>query len=202
MDLLYAHCEIDDAPDVIRDTVLAIRHADASPLDCSYRITVGGEFAGSGWMRFDQDHAECESYTRNEGRITQRIRTPGPVRWLQTHPIIGDALLMKLYDLAQGPGKQFQDNIYLCSPDHRGATGPILYQSRFSLVYLGEEPVSVEAGDFAARHFRVEDTAEGLPEEHPPYEVWCTADDEYLVLKARVGGYMQSSYELVEVQRD
>jgi len=48
----------------------------------------------------------------------------------------------------------------------------------------------------------VEDTAEGLPEEHPPYEVWCTADDEYLLLKARVGGYMQSSYELLEVQRD
>mgnify|MGYP003843873341 CR=1 FL=1 len=40
-----------------------------------------------------------------------------------------------------------------------------------------------------------------LPQEHPPYDVWCTADGDYLFLKGQVAGYMQSHYELVELSR-
>ena len=39
-------------------------------------------------------------------------------------------------------------------------------------------------------------TAGNLPEEHPPYDVWCTADDDYLLLRASAEGYMQTHYEL------
>jgi hypothetical protein len=114
---------------------------------------------------------------------------------------VGDALLMKLYDLSQGPGKTFFPDMYLTSPDHRGATGPQLFRSGFSIIYVGEEDVSVIAGDFRARRFQIGDTAGNLPEEHPPYEVWCTADDDYILLKAGVGGYMQTHYELTELHR-
>ena len=31
---------------------------------------------------------------------------------------------------------------------------------------------------------KVAGTAGNLPEEHPPYDVWCSADDDYLLLKA------------------
>ena len=65
-----------------------------------------------------------------------------------------------------------------------------------------EEEVTVAAGTFAARHFQVVDTAGNLPEEHPPYDVWVTADDDYLLLKAAVAGYMQTYYELVELRRE
>ncbi|MGB0764727.1 MAG: hypothetical protein ACPGPG_05955, partial [Luminiphilus sp.] len=115
-DVLLAHCEIDDAPKVTRDVCLALHHADSSPIDCSVRLSVGGQFEGSGWMRFADDHAECQSWNRRDGRINQRIdydRRPG---WLQSHPIIGDALLMRLYPLAQGPGRHELDTIYLTSP--------------------------------------------------------------------------------------
>ena len=44
--------------------------------------------------------------------------------------------------------------------------------------------------------------AGSLPEEHPPYDVWCTADDDYLLLRAGAGGYMQTHYELVELERE
>ena len=201
VDLLHAHCEIDDAPMVVRDVVLALRHADSSPVDCSVRLTVGDRFEGSGWMRFSDSLIECETFNQGDGRISQRIEVGAPVRWLQSHPIVGDALLMRLYDLQRGPGKTFFDNLYLTSPDHRGATGPQLFRTGFSIVYLGEEDIEVAAGEFRARHFQVTDTAGNLPEEHPPYDVWCTADDDYILLRAGAGGYMQTHYELVDLKR-
>ena len=85
--------------------------------------------------------------------------------------------------------------------DHRGATGPMLFKTGFSIVYVGEEDISVAAGNFRGRHFQITDTAGNLPEEHPPYEVWCTADDDYILLKAGAGGYMQTHYELTDLIR-
>ena len=201
-DVLLAHCEIDDKPNVIRDISLALRHHDSSPLDCSVRLTVGDQFEGTGWLRFSDGYAECETFNQKNGRMTQRIDTPKPVAWLQSHPIVGDALLMKLYDLQLGPGKVFFPDLFLTSPDHRGATGPLLFVTGFAIVYVGEERVVVGAGEFNARHFQVTGTAGNLPEEHPPYDVWCTADDDYILLKASAGGYMQTHYELIDLIRD
>ena len=201
-DVLLAHCEIDDEPNVIRDVSIAMRHADSAPLDCSVRLTVGNQFEGSGWMRFADGYAECETYNRRDGRIRQKIDTAAPVKWLQSHPIVGDALLMKLYDLDKGPGTSVFSDLFLTSPDHRGATGPMFFITGFSLVYVGDEEVTVGAGTFQARHFQVTGTAGNLPEEHPPYDVWCTADDDYILLKAGAAGYMQTHYELTELFRD
>lgn len=199
VDVLLAHCEIDDAPPVIRDVSQALCHTTSRPYDCSVRLTVGNRFEGSGWFRFTDKYVECETVNHRDGRISQRIEVNEPIRWMQCHPIVGDALLMKLYDLSEGPGKQKITNMMLSSPDHRGATGPMLFPIGFSLVYVGEEEVTVGAGTFNARHFQVTDTAEGLPEEHPPYDVWCTADDDYILLKAGAEGYMQTYYELMEL---
>lgn len=202
VDVLLAHCEIDDAPNVVRDVCVSLQHASAAPVDCSVRLSVGDRFEGSGWMRFSEHSAECDSYNWRDGRISQRLALQRPARWLQAHPIAGDALLMRLYDLRQGPGKQMQSDLFLTSPDHRGASGPQLFPTGFGLVYVGAETITVEAGTFAARHFQVTDTAGNLPEEHPPYDVWCTADDDYILLRAGAGGYMQTHYELVSLQRD
>jgi hypothetical protein len=202
IDVLLAHCEIDDSPNVVRDVSLALDHQDSSPLDCSVRISVGDQFEGTGWMRFADGYAECESYNRKDGRITQRIETNEKVAWLQSHPIVGDALLMKLYDLSNGPGSMAFKNLFLSSPDHRGATGPLFFVTGFTLIYIGEERITVQAGSFDARHFMVTGTAGNLPKEHPPYNVWCTADDDYILLKASAGGYMQTHYELTQLIRD
>ena len=202
IDVLLAHCEIDDEPNVIRDVSIAMQHADSAPLDCSVRLTVGNEFEGSGWMRFGDGVAECEAYNQRDGRISQKIETTAPVKWLQSHPIVGDALLMKLYDLDKGPGTEAYEDLFLTSPDHRGATGPMFFITGFSLVYVGDEEVTVAAGTFQARHFQVTGTAGKLPEEHPPYDVWCWADVDYILLNASVAGYMQTHYELTELFRD
>lgn len=196
--VMDAHCEIDDEPNVIRDVVLAM-NADASPIDGSLRLSVGNALEGSGWYRFGKDFAELEAINREIGRTSERIETDEPVRWLQAHPIVGDGLLMKLYDLSKGKGIQYFKDLLLTSPDHRGATGPMLYKlDSMGLEYHGEEEITVAAGTFRARHFSLA-SADGLEEEHPAYNVWVTADENYLLLKAGVAGYMQTHYELESV---
>jgi hypothetical protein len=203
--VVHAHCEIDDAPNVIRDVVLAL-DAQWYPIDCSVRLTVGDAYEGTGLITFGahqgRHFAECHTVNRRDGRVAQRMELDERVRWLGAHPICGDALGLACYDLAQGPGRQFFPQMMLTSPDHRGATGPMMFRLGFGLEYVGAETVEVAAGRFDALHFRYVDTAGQLPEEHPVYDVWCTADGDYIFLKGAVGGYMQTRYELTELRRD
>lgn len=198
---LRAHCEIDDAPTVLRDVTLSVDR-DFYPTDCFVRLTIDDVFEGTGWMRLTETLAEAETFNARDGRIAQRIPLDARVRWLGAHPIAGDALAFGIYDLDQGPGRQFYPHMMLTSPDHRGATGPLLFRLGFGLEYVGEEDVTVAAGSFRAHHFRYTDTAGQLPEEHPAYDVWCTADEDLVFLKGAVGGYMQTYYELTELHRD
>lgn len=196
---VIAHCEIDDRPSVMRDITYSLDE-NWMPTDCFVRLTVADRFMGSGWFRFAKDFAECETWTAVEGRVSQRMELDKPLVTFQNHAIACDAWHLRLYDLSQGPGVQGIDQILLSSPDHRGATGPMLFSIAMGVEYVGEEELTVQAGTFKALHFRFVSTP-GLPQEHPPYDVWCTADGEYLFLKGEVAGYMQTAYELVELIR-
>lgn len=198
---LRGHSEIDDAPTVLRDVTLSLDE-NLYPLDCFVRLTIDDQFEGSSWMRFTETYSECEMFNVRDGRISQKLEHAERFRWLGSHPIAGDALAFGIYDLSKGPGKTFFPHIMVTSPDHRGATGPLLFQLGIGLQYVGEEEISVVAGTFNAHHFQYVDTAGELPEEHPPYDVWCTADDDFIFLRGAVGGYMQTYYELTELERD
>jgi hypothetical protein len=199
--VIHAHCEIDDEPNVIRDVVMSVNE-QWHPIDCSVRLTVGDKYEGTGLMRFTDSYAECETFNRRDGRISQRLEIPQRPRWLGAHPIIGDALGLRIYDLNKGPGREFFEHMMLTSPDHRGASGPMLYALGWGLAFVGRERVTVEAGSFDALHFQYVETAGQLPQEHPLYDVWCTDDGDYIFLKGAVGGYMQTYYELTELVRN
>ena len=192
-----AHCEIDDRPSVMRDITYSL-DADWMPTDCFVRITVGDRFMGTGWFRFHPEFAECETFTALEGRVTQRMDLAKPLVTFQNHAIACDAWHLRLYDRSKGPGVQGIEQILLSSPDHRGATGPMLFSIGIGLEYVGEERITVKAGTFDALHFRFV-SSPGLPQEHPPYDVWCTNDGEFLFLLGITGGYMQTHYELAEL---
>ncbi len=66
------------------------------------------------------------------------------------------------------------------------ATGPSLFAPGFVVECVGPEKVMVAAGTFDALHFRFVDTTGQLPQEHPPYDVRCTADSDYIFLKGGV----------------
>jgi len=196
---IVVHTEIDDRPCVMRDATYSL-DPDWIPTDCFVRLSVADKFMGTGWFRFTPTYAECETFTAIEGRVTQRFELSAPMKSFQNHAIACDSWHFRHYDMSKGPGQQRIEPFLLCSPDHRGATGPMLYPIGLNMVYVGDEKVTVRAGSFAAHHFQFPGSTE-LPEEHPPYDIWTTADGEFNFLKGGVEGYMQTWYELVEFEQ-
>jgi hypothetical protein len=196
---IAAHSEIDDPPPVVRDVNLRV-DAAGLPQESFVRIAVGGRFRGSAWFNFTPTLAECEARTELEGRVSQRMELTGPLPAFGNHAMVNDGFLMSRYDLSRGPGTQVVRRMLLSSPDHRGATGPMLFAVDVAISFIARVPVTVAAGQFDALHFRIVDVP-GMPEEHPVYDLWVTADGDYLLLKAAVGGYMQTAYELVACER-
>ena len=193
---LMSHGEIHDRPSVLRFVHVTAK-ADWSPLDAFVRITVSDVFRGSGLFRFANGVAECETVTAHEGRVSQRVAYSGICPGFGGHAIQNDGWVCASVDLSK-PGETQSFVQLISSTDHRGATGPMIAEARPSVIYVGDEEITVGAGTFTAHHFQFV-AVEGLPEEHPIYNVWTTTDGDYIFLKGQVDGYMQTYYELVEL---
>ena len=197
---LRAYVEIEEPePTVLRDVIYSL-DAEHRPADCHVRLTVGDRFMGSGWFRFSAGAIECESYGPSIGRVSQRVTLERPIDGFGTHPVVADGYLLALLDWHSGQRRRL--HVYVPSPDHRGATPPLLAEVNIDAVYLGPEPVTVQAGRFAARHFQfLDEGASGMLGQHPPYDVWISDDRDGILLQGGVGGYMQTWYELVNLER-
>lgn len=199
---VQAHCEIEEPrPTVMRDIVYSI-DAEGRPMDCHVRLSLDDAYLGSGWVWFDHDAGEAhlESHSPSIGRLSQKMPIPPALDGFGTHPIVGDGFLTRIMDVSRGPHRR-QLTVLLPSPDHRGATPPILAEVNIWLEYVGEEAREVEAGRFACRHFRFVDEASMGGTQHPPYDMWVTADDDHVFVCGGVGGYMQTWYELTSLTR-
>ncbi|MBM0170607.1 hypothetical protein [Altererythrobacter sp. C41] len=200
---LRALCEIEEPdPTVLRDITYSL-DANDMPTDCFVRLMIGDEFMGAGLFRILENEIECESFGPSIGRISQRLPIVGKYDGFGTHPISGDAYITKKMDRSKGPHQRAL-RTFLPSPDHRGATPPLLDEVNMELAYVGEETVTVAAGTFDAYHYRFSDEHGGMATTsgaHPDYDVWVTADDDAIFLKGGVGGYMQTWYELTELTR-
>lgn len=204
---MRAHAEIDDAPNVLRDATLTL-DKDWITRDAFVRLSVGDETMGSSWFRFEDTFAECEGLLSDGGRISERVEYDHPSPLFGTHPIQGDALHVQAVDRSNGPCVQKFSNFLMSSLDHRGATGPSLvtHTNEMIIEYIGEERITVGAGTFDALHFCYGERHSKRPGsnetgEHPPYEMWTTADGDFIMLKSFVGGYMMTHYELMELER-
>ncbi len=197
---LRAYCEIEEpSPTVLRDIVYSIDE-HGHPMDCHVRLTVGDEFMGSGWFRFTDSFVECESYGPRIGRLSQRMPCDGPLIGFGTHPVVADGYLLARLNLK--PGEQRKLKLMLPSPDHRGATPPMLARVAIDARYVGPVQKTVKAGTFAARHYQfIDDGSAGLSSQHPPYDVWITDDSDGIMICGGVGGYMQTWYELIALER-
>jgi hypothetical protein len=202
--VMRATCEIEEPhPAVLRDVTYHLAPGMV-PQNLHVHLTVGDAFMGSGWLRHDVGAGiiECESFGPSIGRISQRVDANGPFDGFGTHPIVGDGYLTKRMDLSKGPHRRTM-RCFLPSPDHRGATPPLIAEVKIALEYVGEEEKTVAAGTFACRHFRfVDDSAEGMGgTRHPDYDMWVTADDDAVFVYGAIDGYMMNRYELVELDR-
>lgn len=197
--VMAAHCEMALGDQtVVRDSVLSV-HADFHPHDAFVRIMRDGAVSGSGWFRFTNAEATCESWTRDEGRVSQSMAIDRPLRGFGIHAVQGDGWLAATFPYAKGPGhRQFFGQNLLHSVHHLGATGPMITTSGSGLDYIGRESITVPAGTFDCHHVAFV----GLTNGHPPYDMWLSADGDFLYVRGEVTGYMESTFELVELSRE
>jgi hypothetical protein len=202
---LRAHCSIDEnSPRVLRDCIQSY-DANWGPTEAFNQLTVDEQFVGSAWYRFTDTYAECEGYTVREGRFSHRMEYDRRPCTFGSHPIQADAMHCRNYDLSKGPGEQTSGFYLMTSFHHRGADGPTLLKrpNGMFLVYMGDEKVTVGAGTFNAHHFRIgknnDDNYMGS-DIHPPYHLWTSTDGNYIMYKSYCTGYMQTYYELVELE--
>jgi hypothetical protein len=195
--VLSVHCEMRFGDeDVVRDTVLSV-HADYHPHDAYVRIMNHGAMTGTGWFRFTDTLAECESWTAREGRISQSFPIQRPLRGFGIHAVQGDGWLAASFPYGKGPGhKHYWGKNLIHSLHHFGATGPFIHTSESGFEYVGDESVTVPAGTFDCHRVRFA----GMTNNHPPYDMWITKDGDFLYVKGVVKGYMDSVFELAELE--
>jgi len=182
---------------VMRDVIYTLdrRHR---PLDCFVRLHENGQFLGSGWFRFADDVAECEVFNRTMGRVSQSLALERPAPSFGPHALTCDVTHCARYDHKSGEAVQRAKGVLMSSLEHDGCSGPLLAAIDFGIAYSGRERITVPAGTFEADHyvFHLEGT---LPEEHPTEEVWCLPES-FVFVKIAVGGYMNSTFELSELE--
>ncbi len=202
--IMSAHCEIEEPePTVMRDIICHIG-PDRKPHNLLVHLTLGDQFLGSGWMRYDQesDQITCESFGPTIGRNSE-TRAAGAFTAFGTHPVVGDGFSTRMMDITGGPGSRETLRFFLPSPDHRGATPPQIAEVSMVMEYAGEEEMTVAAGTFACRHYRyVDESDEGMGgTTHPDFDMWVTADDDSILVYGAIDGYMMNRYELIELDR-
>lgn len=191
-----AQCELDDR-ELLRDIIYTLT-PDLKPADCFIRLHRKGLFLGSGWCRFAEDYAECEVLNAEMGRVSQKYPLPRRANGFGTHPVTCDALLLAAYDHSRPEKVQIQTDMLMSSMQHDGSSGPLLSPIRFGIEYCGRESVKTPVGSFDADKYRF--VLEGsFPDEHPMEELWCVPET-YQFLKVRVGGYINTTFELVEYE--
>jgi hypothetical protein len=194
---LTAHCEMAFGDDqVVRETVLTVA-ADWRPRDAYVSIRNHGRVTGCGWFRFTESEAECESWTEAQGRISQRIKIDGPMRGFGLHALATDGWMASTFPFERGPGHvhHWPHNL-IHSLHHFGATGPFIHTSATGFRYVGPERITVQAVEMDCRRIAFV----GMTNAHPPYDMWVSADGDCLYVKGVVGGYMDSVFELTELE--
>jgi hypothetical protein len=191
---MRAVCEIDDT-EVLRDVTYSVDR-EWRPLDAFVRLIVKDTFMGSGWFRFADGYAECETFTAGAGRLSQRMLTIGRAPSFGAHPVACDIWHLPQFDHGTGPGRRVFPGVLMSSLLPNGASGPLLEfypGGGLPIRFHGRERVTVPAGSFETLHFSFD------REGRPPQHCWCTEDD-YVIVKI-YSELLRTTYQLVELNR-
>ena len=185
---LRARSEIFDS-EVLRDVVYTVE-ADFRPVDALIRVSLRDQFVGTALFLFREDEASCESFTADDGRLSQRLELGGPAASFITHAVSADVWHGASIDKREGAGAQVIDSILSSSPLHNGSSGPSLGRWPLQAHFLGHGRIETPAGTFDAEHIRYEEPTGELF-----LDTWCTADANRIMLRMYYPPY-DSSYVL------
>lgn len=202
---LRSHCVIQDSPMVERDVQLTVG-PDFTPRHAMVRVRVGDEEEGAALFQFEGATIRSAGYTVAGEHYVDTHELAAATGFFVTHPIQADAWLLASLGAGAEPSVHRVAQFPTCSNDHRGATGPRLsiHEPAIDIHFLGREHIRVAAGSFEAFHFCYGDPAvnplgSNTAGEHPRYHVWTSTEGHYVLLQARVDGYMETQYELASL---
>ncbi len=187
---LRAISEIYDSK-VLRDATVTVDQK-FRPLDAFIRLTVNEQFMGSGWFRFTDTEAECETFMAEGGRVSQRIAVKHHPPFFGAHPVANDCWVGGSLDRTT-PNTVLLEGGMMSSLLPNGASGPMLSPMTLRTQYVGLESVTVPAGTFEAYHFRF------LVDDMAAEDVWCYGDD-LIFVKIR-WDQLKTTYELLELKQ-
>ena len=193
--VLRAFCQLYDH-NIVRDVMTGIDE-EMHPRDANVRVVVDGALLGTAWYTFTEGEIHCEADVE-QGRLSRTESWQGATRGVGTHALPSDAWLLASLDLSGEPGRRTLDEFPIPSTHHLGATAPQLEFVSAEVDYLGDEEVAVTAGTFSCHHLQFVATSN----EHPPNDVWVSADGEFIFVKEFVGGDWNLMYELRELARE
>ena len=175
-------CEMDNVP-LVRDVVYTV-NARFEALDSFVRLSAQGAFIGSGWFRFTDSVAEGEVVTAKEGRLSQRIETPGRVKLFGSHPLCVD-----IWKCAHTPAERIGEtqpltNCFSSSLVPNGASGPLMVTKTYDIVFRGEETIETPAGRFDCLRYS-----------------WDTYTGRTLVMHTRPGDWLPVRVSVPETGR-
>ena len=191
---LRAHCEMDN-DELLRDVVLTL-DGNWRPLDAFVRLTIANQFQGSSWFLFSDKQLICEAFTKDAGRISQRLATPVWPPSFGGHPICCDTWHSKAASLRREDKAAFQalDWIAMSSLLPNGGSGPLVSHAHVDVEFCGIENVTTAAGTFETTHVKNFARHRGRD---CPVEIWAWNDD-FVPIRAR-WDLLGQTYELVEL---
>jgi hypothetical protein len=171
-----------DDDKVMRDVTFSV-DKDWHALDCFIRLTVNDRFQGTGWFRFSDSVVECESYTRDGGRISQRWPVDGHVPMFVNHSVMCDAWGATAFDMRRKDEIQSFYPRLTSSPLANGGSGPMIGNTttmtpesgKMDVQYLGDEEITVAAGTFKCSRYMLN------PGKIPRFEMWVHGPDFLMV---------------------
>lgn len=188
-----------DDDKVLRDVTYSV-DAQWRPLDCFIRLTINDRFQGSGWFRFSSDVVECESFTVDGGRISQRWPVEGRIPLFVNHSVASDCWVNALIDKSKkGETQTFYPRL-ASSALGNGGSGPMLGNTttvtpepgKLSLDYIAEEEIEVPAGSFLC------DRVSLNRGKIPRFETWSHGPD-HIPVQARYD-YRKKFYVLASLE--
>ena len=185
--MMIGTTEFDDRK-VLRNATWTV-DGDWTPQEATSREIVDGELVASLWFHATGHIVECEAFTKEAGRTSQRFDTGRPIDYFGMHTILADVLVAA----ARGTKEPGVEKPVGCITNSIGNWGMGNYRAHAVtplVTYVGPDEVEVVAGAFAAEHFRVR-----WSDQLPDYaDFWVTPGD-FLPLKLK-GSYGPVRYEL------
>lgn len=189
---LRAICEIYEE-ELLRDVTYSVDQ-NWIPQDAFVRLSVNGRFMGSSWFKFSGNIIECENFTKDAGRSSQKQILNGPIQSFGAHPVSNDAWGCSIFDMNASSKKQHFKNVATTSKTAHGNTGPSIMLTEKYLSFHGVEKVSVPAGSFNANYFQISWDGREDMKKWPPIHIWTTGDD-FIIVKIR-WDHLKSDYLL------